>query len=1259
MGAPRRKVYRKKWSKMDQGQGLSPVCSTSPSGPTNLDQTWPAGPKDSDQWETSSIHSQSSKLSRRSRMSTFSSSSASSMSSASSFLYDGLKAFGRTFSSSTSRASAESFAPGVRIRSVATVTMREGENLDTAEVQDFGPDTIFTVISVSCVSDRRIHVRTEDSNVGWISCKTVKNEPLVQEISFFETLSAGQKCIAKESIIVHSEPSRDGEKMARMKPGTAFEIKAVGKKGTWVQIVTSEVAGWVNILSSRGKPRADLHEGADDCDVIDEKESGIVLATRYQKTKTLLQLAASGDLHGVKSLVESRGFFRSSSERPNLNGADIRGTTCLMYAAGLGHKPVVEYFLTKKEVDVNITDDTRKTALHYASKRGSTRRPSEQSMEQSEIVCMLLWKRANLQAKDYVGRTALMFSIANGDEAVARRLMLAFAEINTQDYEGHTPLDYALTFNQCKLVDRLKHCGGLSTSTEIQDTAGQDAIDKSDVGIEINDSDPNEQDKDGAEEVGEDVEKASKTRRVRRVVVKKRKASSSPSDAADGETAADSADPVEAQQEKAKPKRRLVRVQGKSKNRPSPAMLGAVEDLQVLPDMGLLPSGEEYQISDDPKEMALSKVKALLQGSSALELELAIKSAHAKGASVQELTEANRRLSELTLREKLLQRLQQAVTDRDIATLRSAVVEASEAGLTGSVFENAQAILVEEEPKVEALQKLEVAKLSADVENLRVALAHAKDVGVSTMELAEYETLLLSAKSKENSISVLQKAMQDKDVDSLKFAIKQAKSVGVDADVIKQAKAVLKVEEPKAKCRVMLREAMGAMTTAALRAALTAAAEAKIEREELTVQARQLLEDVLRREEAKAALQSTMQKLDDVDFKCIDDLRAGKEQLSRDIESALRCGVQETSVQEAEALRKKMHNAIEDLKGSVRVFCRVRPLSERERETDDAKVMKSTGLMTVELESQELESHGTFEFDAVFDPGTQDEIFQDCRDLIQSAIDGYNVTIFAYGQTGAGKTHTLYGIPRDEGIAPRTIKELFRILTSAKDRYKHTIMASMLELYKNDFVDLLTKQDLAQERPTSPQAAAPSRGTLKARVDRAGNIVVDNLTVVECGSSEELLRLLDQGAKQRSVAATAMNSESSRSHLVLTINIVSVNYETDEQIQGKIVICDLAGSERLKKSLADGDNQKESIEINKSLTALGDVIGALTQKKKQIPYRNHRLTQLLQDALGGTAKTLMFVNCSPADSNASETLTSLKYAARAKQIVNGVVKNST
>jgi len=278
---------------------------------------------------------------------------------------------------------------------------------------------------------------------------------------------------------------------------------------------------------------------------------------------------------------------------------------------------------------------------------------------------------------------------------------------------------------------------------------------------------------------------------------------------------------------------------------------------------------------------------------------------------------------------------------------------------------------------------------------------------------------------------------------------------------------------------------------------------------------------------------------------------------------------------------------------------------------------------------------------------TQEDVFEDTKGLVQSAFDGYNVAIFAYGQTGSGKTYTMAGVPGDEGISPRTIEEVFRTIDRKRSAgFDCTVVASMFELYKQDLVDLLAKGEASAEKQK-----------LKIRMRETGHVFVEGATEEECRSAEELRDLLDRGTQQRAVAATNMNSESSRSHLLLTIMIGCVNKQTGECNKGKIMIVDLAGSERLKKSGTSGNEQKESIEINKSLTALGDVIEGLTKHVSVIPYRNHKLTELMQDVLGGSAKTLMFVNCSPASCNSDETMMSLKYATRAKKIINKVKKN--
>merc|ERR1719331_2007240 len=169
---------------------------------------------------------------------------------------------------------------------------------------------------------------------------------------------------------------------------------------------------------------------------------------------------------------------------------------------------------------------------------------------------------------------------------------------------------------------------------------------------------------------------------------------------------------------------------------------------------------------------------------------------------------------------------------------------------------------------------------------------------------------------------------------------------------------------------------------------------------------------------------------------------------------------------------------------------------------------------------------------------------------------------------------------------------------------------------------------------------------------------VDGVTEREIKNPEELMQALAEGERRRHVAQTKMNSASSRSHLLLSIIIECNVKETQQVLYGKITLCDLAGSERPKKSEVSGDGLKEAIEINKSLSALGDVIEALTKGSKTVPYRNHKLTMLMQDSLGGSSKTLMFVNCSPASSNAEETQMSLKWASRARHVTNDVKRNA-
>jgi hypothetical protein len=215
-----------------------------------------------------------------------------------------------------------------------------------------------------------------------------------------------------------------------------------------------------------------------------------------------------------------------------------------------------------------------------------------------------------------------------------------------------------------------------------------------------------------------------------------------------------------------------------------------------------------------------------------------------------------------------------------------------------------------------------------------------------------------------------------------------------------------------------------------------------------------------------------------------------------------------------------------------------------------------------------------------------------------------------------------------------------------QDKYHITVKASMIELYLAELRDLLATKD------------GPKLELRNFRQpDGTPSVKLEGATIETVRSSDDLAKVVATGLTNRKVRATDMNDASSRSHLLLMIHIEVTDRASNRTRSGKITIVDLAGSERLAKSGAIGHAQKEAIEINKSLTALGDVMMAFTSKAKMIPYRNHKLTQLMQDSLGGTAKTLMFVNCSPADYNVEETVQSLKYASRARCIQNDVSVN--
>jgi len=335
--------------------------------------------------------------------------------------------------------------------------------------------------------------------------------------------------------------------------------------------------------------------------------------------------------------------------------------------------------------------------------------------------------------------------------------------------------------------------------------------------------------------------------------------------------------------------------------------------------------------------------------------------------------------------------------------------------------------------------------------------------------------------------------------------------------------------------------------------------------------------------------------------------------------------------------RKALHNQLIELKGNIRVLCRVRPLSSKEQADAAQSAITVVDEQCIQLLT-EKGAEKEFEFNRCFDAGdSQESVYSEVSSLVTSVIDGYNCCIMAYGQTGSGKTHTMEGPPSDPGVNTRALQELFDLATARAEDFDISVSTSVLEIYNEDVKDLLSG----------------ARESLTVRAQWEGLSPVDGLSIREVADMTAVQATLQTGKSNRSTFATNMNEHSSRSHLVLSVYVTCANRASGAKTTGKLHLVDLAGSERLSKTGATGDRLKEAQNINKSLSSLGDVIAALQQRSKHIPYRNSKLTHLLQDSLGGNSKVLMFVNCSPASTNAGETLCSLNFAARASKVELG------
>ncbi|CAB1427707.1 unnamed protein product [Pleuronectes platessa] len=341
------------------------------------------------------------------------------------------------------------------------------------------------------------------------------------------------------------------------------------------------------------------------------------------------------------------------------------------------------------------------------------------------------------------------------------------------------------------------------------------------------------------------------------------------------------------------------------------------------------------------------------------------------------------------------------------------------------------------------------------------------------------------------------------------------------------------------------------------------------------------------------------------------------------------------------ALRRKYHEQLVELKGNIRVLCRVKPvLKEDQHEEGQSAVVTTDPHNESSLTVLNKGKGRIFELDKVFHPqATQEEVFQEIEPLVTSCIDGYQVCIFAYGQTGSGKTHTMEGSVENPGINQRALKHLFSEIEERKDMWSYDVTVSSVEIYNEVLRDLLSKDG--------------EKLDIKINPDGTGQLHVPGLRVKEVKSIQHIKKILATARRNRITFGTQMNQHSSRSHALLCITVQGTDLATGSKSTGKLNLVDLAGSERVWKSGAEGDRLKEAQNINRSLLSLGDVIQALRARQTHIPFRNSRLTYLLQDSLGKGSKTVMVVQVSALESNVGETLCSLKFAQKVCKVELG------
>jgi kinesin family protein 5 len=331
---------------------------------------------------------------------------------------------------------------------------------------------------------------------------------------------------------------------------------------------------------------------------------------------------------------------------------------------------------------------------------------------------------------------------------------------------------------------------------------------------------------------------------------------------------------------------------------------------------------------------------------------------------------------------------------------------------------------------------------------------------------------------------------------------------------------------------------------------------------------------------------------------------------------------------------------------NIRVICRFRPINERERSIcADKQVADFPPDQKTVIVNSQSEGGGpyTFAFDHVFTPAArQVDVYRiAAKPTVESVMQGFNGTVFAYGQTSSGKTFTMTGSDLNDaeymGIIPRMVSTVFGEIEAADPKFEFQVKVGYCEIYLEKIKDLLDT----------------SKTNLRVHEDRARGVYIADLTEQYVSSGGEVFELMRIGTSNREVGYTHMNAGSSRSHSIFILTITQTNSNDFSSKTGKLYLVDLAGSEKVGKTGAEGKRLEEAKNINKSLTMLGNVITALTDgKSSHVPYRDSKLTRVLQDSLGGNSKTSLIVTCSPSPFNEAETISTLRFGVRAKSIKN-------